>query len=146
MTHPEYCVVCARRRVPEGCGQHDCADGNPPNRFVPFYGRPPTHWENDGCHNCQHLYTLRYFEGGQDTFCHRDGSYRPPNGECPEYPGEWCVVFFDDVLLSEPTIIDWDTLWHNAMGMYWDAWEIWAAAHRVKPSDKCSEWKKVKND
>ena len=145
MAHPEYCVVCARRRVPEGCGQHDCADGNPPNRFVPFYGRPPTHWENDGCHNCQHLYTLRYFDGGHETYCHLDGSYRPPDGTHHQYMGNVCEVYFDDIRLVEYDFHH-NPLWHNAIGMYDDAWEIWAAAHRVKPSDKCSEWKKVKND
>ena len=126
ISKPEYCVCCPKRK------------GHTQNKTV--YGKPLTHYKQDGCHNCRYLYVLYHWEGGHETFCHRDGSFRPLNGEHHEYPGEACRVFFDDITHCEYNF-HYDDLWLNAIGMHADAWDVWATAHKVKESDMCHEWK-----
>ena len=98
---------------------------------------PESYKENDGCHNCLHIF--RYFEYDEDTilYCINDGVKRPPCGSV-------CMrECFSDIVKK---YLDYgDPLFEIHFSELMDAWNKWTENREVNPYGICvSHLKEVK--
>ena len=81
--------------------------------------------EQDGCHNCRHVFVLREHDDPDTLYCTEDGTTRPPT--------PW--VAMDEIA----DVLDGED-WHKRMRVINKAWDAWAEGREVHPAGICDQY------
>jgi len=79
--------------------------------------------EQDGCHNCAHVFHKHDYDNPDELYCHQDGAPRPP---CMSVGMGECLGLWDEADGTKP---------HD------ERWNAWRKGRDVESYGTCEEWR-----